>query len=157
MPAARRRPFYRTGAGTPTRLVNQPRGPFVHGKCYLSTSIKVHSCWLVLTSNVAGNEFGVAGEQCGVGGGETGVAGAEAGVVRVQSGVVGFQAEDPGDAGQVDAVVDQDADAAESGDVGVAVAAGAAGGAGGCEESFAFVEAQRLGAHAGQLRGDGDA
>ena len=53
--------------------------------------------------------------------------------------------------------VDQDADAAEPGDVGVAVPAGAARGAGGFEQSFAFVEPQGLHAHPGQFGGDGDA
>ena len=71
--------------------------------------------------------------QCGVGGSQVGVAGAEAGVV-------GFQAEDPGDAGEVDAVVDQDTNAAEPGDVGVAVPAGATLRAGGFEQALAFVK-----------------
>ena len=48
----------------------------------------------------------------------------------VQAGVVGFQPEDPGDTGEVDAVGDEFADPAEPGDVGVAVPAGAAVGAG---------------------------
>ena len=78
-------------------------------------------------------EFGVSGSQGGVGGVQVGVAGAEAGVV-------GFQAEDPGDAGEVDAVGDEDTDAAEPGDVGVAVPAGATLRAGGFEQAFAFVK-----------------
>ena len=39
----------------------------------------------------------------------------------------------------------------------VAVAAGAAGGADGLQESFAFVQAQGLHAHPGEVAGDGDA
>ncbi len=74
-----------------------------------------------------------------------------------QAVVVGFQPENTGDAGEVDAVGDEDTDAAEPGDVGVAGPAGAALGAGGFEQSLAFAEPQRLHAHPGQFGGDGDA
>ena len=94
--------------------------------------------WPAVTRTVSG--VVVAGAECFVGVGEGGVALLQGGVVGVQVGVVGFQAEDSGDAGEVDALGDQDADPAEPGDVGVAVAAGAAAGAGGFEESFAFIQ-----------------
>ena len=79
-------------------------------------------------------ELVVAGDERGVVGVQGSVPGLQGGVVGVQVGVVGFQAEDAGDAGQVDAFVDEGGDAAEPGDVGVAVAAGAAGGADGLQE-----------------------
>src|SRR6478735_3760880 len=48
-------------------------------------------------------------------------------------------------------------DPVESGDVGVAVSAGAAGGAVWLQEAFAFVKAEGLDGHSGELGGDGDA
>ena len=67
----------------------------------------------------------VAVDEGGVVGVQRGVPFLQGGVVVVQSGVVGFQAEDAGDAGQVDAFADEGGDAAEPDDVVVAVAAGA--------------------------------
>ena len=94
-----------------------------------------------------GGELGVGASQGGVVGGQPDVVGAQRAIVRAQHGVsvpnggiVGFQAEDPGDAGEVDTVIDEFPDAAQSGDVGVAVAAGAAGGARRFEQSLAFVQ-----------------
>src|SRR6478609_8431812 len=101
-------------------------------------------------------ESGVAGPKCGVAGFQVGVTGAEPGVVVVRGGVVVFQAEDPGDAGEVDAVADELPDVTKPGDVGVAVPAGAAAGAVGFHESFAFIQPQGLHAHSGEFGGDGD-
>ena len=72
-------------------------------------------------------------------------------------GVLCFEIEDHGDAGEVEAGVEQVADAAEAVEVVGAVAAGAAVGAGWLEQAAGFVEAQVLYAGADQFGGDRDA
>ena len=86
-----------------------------------------------------------------------GVSVPERSVVGVEIGVVVLEVEHPCDAGEVDAVGDQDTDPAKPRDVGVAVAAGAADGAGWFEQSFAFVQPKGLHTHPGELGGGGDA
>ena len=64
-----------------------------------------------------------------------------------------FEFEDSGDAGEVDSIVGERADATHAGQVGVAVEPGAAFGATGCEEAFTFPEPQGRGMQAHEIGG----
>ena len=73
-----------------------------------------------------------------------------------QRGHLGLELEHPLHAGQVEALAGELLDAAQQGDVGVAVAAAAPAGAGRVDQALALVDAQGLGVHAGQLGGHRD-
>ena len=76
--------------------------------------------------------------------------------LAAQLGELGLELQHPLHAGQVEPVGGELLDAAQLGDVGVAVAAAAAGGAGRVDEALALVDAQGLRVHAGELGGHRD-
>ena len=78
-------------------------------------------------------------------------------LLRPQLGVLVLQVQDHADPGEVQPGRQQVADPAQPLKVMGAVAAGPAVGPGGIEQPPGLIQAQRLGAHADQLRRDGDA
>jgi hypothetical protein len=68
----------------------------------------------------------------------------------------GLEGEDRGNAGQVEAIIEESADLSYAGEVVIAVAAGAAIAAGGVDKAAGFVEPEVLRGAPDEFGGDGD-